>query len=43
VTEDEARALVGAVSGHRDWYGKQISIAKDIDWKAVEALVKGVA
>lgn len=40
VDEDEAKAFVGAADGHRDWYDRRLSTAKDIDWKAVEALVK---
>ena len=40
VTEDEAKALVGAVDGHKDWYGTMVSTAKDIDWKTVDARIK---
>lgn len=43
VSNDEAQALVGAVAGHKDWYGTMVSTAKDIDWKAVEALIKETA
>jgi hypothetical protein len=40
LTEDEAKGLVGEVDGHREWYGKQISTARDIDWDAVEARIE---
>ena len=40
ITEDEAKRLVGAVDGHKDWCGTMVSTAKDIDWKAVDALIK---
>lgn len=40
LTEDEAKEFVGAVDGHRDWYGKQVSTARCIDWAAVDARVE---
>ena len=43
LTEDEAKALVGDAEGYKDWYGSQRSTAKDVDWKAVDALVKEAA
>lgn len=40
LSEDEAKALVGGVDAHHDWYGRKVSTARLIDWKAVKALVK---
>ena len=40
LSEEEAKALVGAEDGHTAWYNEQISTAKDIDWKKVEAMIK---
>ena len=43
LSEDEAKALVGAADSHRDWYGKEVSTARLIDWKAVKALLAAAA
>ena len=43
ISEDEAKALVGAADSHRDWYGKEVSTARLIDWKAVKALLTSTA
>ena len=43
LSEDEAKALVGGVDDHHDWYGRQASSARTIDWKRVDELVKGVS
>ena len=40
LTEDEAKSFVGAVDGHREWYDKRISTARDIDWDAVKARIE---
>ncbi len=43
LSEDEAKALVGGVDDHHDWYGRQVSSARTIDWKRIDELVKGVS
>jgi len=43
LSDDEAKALVGAADSHSDWYGKEVSTARRIDWDAAKALLTAAA
>ena len=38
VTDEKAKALVGKVDGHIDWYGRSLSTARIIDWAAIDEM-----
>ena len=39
LSEDEAKTLVGGVDEHHDWYGRQVSSARTIDWKRIDRML----
>ena len=40
LSEEEAQALVGSVDGYREWYGRMISTARQVDWQIVDGFVE---
>jgi hypothetical protein len=37
--EEASKSFVGALDGHRDWYGERQSTARQVDWASVDSLV----
>lgn len=40
LSEEKAKVFVGTLDGHRDWYDRRISTARQIDWKCIDAMIE---